>query len=172
MGVRCVRSWRARFGLGMAPSGISAARKEGFEGRSLSPRRGCAGLYVANGMAREATRGLGGRKSPAEMEGVYTKSRTEGVIPEMRSAQATACSGLEVGLLAKDLDRDVCSEASGILGAEKGVEVRVWFHRFRPVRELLVPVVVLPIRGNFWPLMARRVRSLELSGHQRKEMLV
>ena len=46
---------RARFGLGIAPPGVSAARKEGFEIRSLSPRKGGARVYVVNGMAREAT---------------------------------------------------------------------------------------------------------------------
>ena len=46
---------RARFGLGAAESGASAAWKKGFDGRSLSPRKGGALLYVANGMAREST---------------------------------------------------------------------------------------------------------------------
>ena len=66
----------------------------------------------------------------------------------------------------------MCVEASEALGSERGAESRVWFHRFRSVREFLVPVVVLPIRGNFWSLMARRARSLELSDHQKKEVLV
>ena len=90
----------------------------------------------------------------------------------MRSALAKARSVLEVELSVKDLDCDVCAEASGALGAEKGVEARFWFRRFRSVRELLVPVVVFPIRGNFRSLMARRVRSPKLSDRQRKEMLV
>ena len=72
----------------------------------------------------------------------------------------------------KDLDRDICAEASEALGAEKGVEARVWLRRFRSVREFIVPVVVFPIRGNFRSLMARRVRSLKLSDRQRAEMLV
>ena len=84
---------RARFGLGMAPSGVPTAWKRGFGGRSLSPRTGGARLYVANGMAREATQELGGRKSPAVMEGVYAIARSEEVTPEMRSALAKACSG-------------------------------------------------------------------------------
>ena len=75
-------------------------------------------------------------------------------------------------MFVKDLDRDVCAEASEALGAERGVEARVRLPRFRSVRELLVPVVVLPFRGNFWSLMARRVRSLKSSDRQRKEMLV
>ena len=46
---------RARFGFGMAPSGVSAAWKKGFDGRSQSPRKGGARLCVANGTAHEAT---------------------------------------------------------------------------------------------------------------------
>ena len=46
---------RSRFGLGMAPSGVSASWAKGFDGRNLSPRKGGARLYVVNGMAREAT---------------------------------------------------------------------------------------------------------------------
>ena len=57
-------------------------------------------------------------------------------------------------------------EVSEALGSEKSPEARAWLRRFRSVRHLLVPVVVLPIRGNFWSLMARRVRSLKPSGHQ------
>ena len=75
-------------------------------------------------------------------------------------------------MFVKHLDRDVRMEASGALSSEKGAEARVWFHWFRSVREFLVPVVVLPICGNFWALMARRVRSLELSDRQKREVLV
>ena len=66
----------------------------------------------------------------------------------------------------------MCVEASDALGSAKGAETRVWSYRFRSARELLVPVVALPTRGNFWSLMARRVRSLKLSAHQTKEVLV
>ena len=65
---------RARSGLGLASSGVSASWKKGFEGRSLPPRKGGARFYVANGMAREATQELRGWKSPAVTEGVYTKA--------------------------------------------------------------------------------------------------
>ena len=106
------------------------------------------------------------------MEGVYAKGRSEEVVPDMRSALSKACAGLEVGLFVKDLDCDVCVEDSDALGAEEGAESRVWFHRFRSACELLVPAVVLPIRGNFWSLMARRVRSLNATDRQKKEMLV
>ena len=84
---------RARFGLGMAPPRISAARKRDFEARSLSPRKGGARLYVANGMAREATQELGGWKSPSVTEGVYAKAHPKEVAPEMRAALAAACAG-------------------------------------------------------------------------------
>ena len=67
---------RARFGFGLAASGASASLKRGFDGKGLSPRKGGARFYVINGMAREATQGLGGWKSPAVMEEVYTKSRS------------------------------------------------------------------------------------------------
>ena len=106
------------------------------------------------------------------MEGIYGKARPEEVAPEVRSAPVKACSGLEVELFVRDLVRDVCVEASEALGYEKGAEARVWFHRCRSVREFLVPVVVLPTGGDFWPLMASRVRSLKLSGRQKKEVLV
>ena len=89
----------------------------------------------------------------------------------MRSALSKARAGLEVELFVKDSDCDVCVESSEALGAEKGAEARIWFRRFRSARELLVPVVVLPTRDNFLSLMARLVRSLNLSDHQRK-MLV
>ena len=51
---------RARLGLGVAPSGASAARKKGYDGRGLSPRKGGARLYVVNGLAREAAQDLPG----------------------------------------------------------------------------------------------------------------
>ena len=120
-----MRDWRARFGSAMAPSGVSAARKKGFDGRSFSPRKGGARLYVVDGMAREATQELRGRKSPAAIEGIYTKARSEEVAPEMRSALSKACAGFEVELFVKGLCRNVCVEASEALGAEKGAEARV-----------------------------------------------
>ena len=69
-------------------------------------------------MAREATQELGGWKSPAVMEGVYTKARSEEVVPEMRPAVAKACAGLEVERFVRDLDRDMCAESPEGLGAE------------------------------------------------------
>ena len=61
---------RARFGFGLAASGVSASWKKGFDGKGLSPRKGGARFYVINGMAREATQELGGWEPPAVMEGV------------------------------------------------------------------------------------------------------
>ena len=90
----------------------------------------------------------------------------------MRSALPNACAGLEVELFVKDSGRNACAESPEALGAEKGADARNWFRRFRPVREFPVPVVVFPCRDIFWPLMARRVRSLNLSDRRRKEMLV
>ena len=54
------------------------------------------------------------------MEGVYTKARSEEVVPEMRSALSKACAGSEVEIFVKDLGRDVCADSSEALGAEKG----------------------------------------------------
>ena len=63
-------------------------------------------------MPKEATQELGGWKSPAVMEGVYTNTRSEEVAPEMRAAAEKACRGLEVERFANDLDREVNSETS------------------------------------------------------------
>ena len=162
---------RARFGLEIASFGASASWEKGFDGRGLFPRKGGARFYVVNGMAREATQELGGWKSPAVMEGVYTRARSEEVVPEMRAAVAKACAGLEVERFVEDLDRDVCVESSEALGAERGAEARVWRQRFRSVRDLLLPSVVLPIREDFWSLMGRRARALKLTTRQMREIL-
>ena len=129
-------------------------------------------MRVVNGTAHEAAQEYEGRKPPTAMEGVYTEARSEDAVSAMRSALSEACAGLEVELFVKDLGRDVCAESSEALGAEKGADARNWFRRFRSAREFPVPAVAPPIRGNFWPLMAKRVRSLNLPDHRRKEMLV
>ena len=144
--------------------------EEGFEGRSVSPRKGGARFYVANGMAREATQELGGWETPAVMEGVYPKVRSEEVVSEMRAAAAKACAGLEVERFVQDLGRDVCAEASEASGAEQGADARVWRRRFRSVRELLVPAAVLPARDDVRFLMGRRVRALKLPTRQKREV--
>ena len=59
-GVLFVRLARTRFGLGMAPVGVAAGWNGSLEGRCVFPRKGGARLYLMNGMAREATRELGG----------------------------------------------------------------------------------------------------------------
>ena len=89
----------------------------------------------------------------------------------MREAVGRACRGLEVERFVADLDREICVDASEALGAETGVEARVWCHQFRSLRDLLAPAVVLPIREDFWYLMGRRVRALRLSTHQMREVL-
>ena len=58
-------------------------------------------------MAREETHELGGLKTPAVMEGVYTEVRSEEVVPEKRTAVAKVRAGLEVERLIRDLGRDV-----------------------------------------------------------------
>ena len=162
---------RARFGLGLAASGVTASWKKCFEGRNLSPRKGGARFYVVNGMPRETTQDLGGWRSSAVMEGVYIRARSEEAAPEMREAVGKTCKVLEVEQFVADLDREVCVEASEASGAEAGTEARIWRHRFRPTRDLLAPAVVLPIRDDFWNLMGRRVRALRLSTHQMREVL-
>ena len=162
---------RARFELGLASSGMAASWKKGFEGKNLPPRKGGARFYVVNGMAREAAQELGGRESPAVMEGVRAKARSEEVAPEMRTAAAKACAGLEVERFARDLGRDVYVDSSEALGEERGAEARVWRHRFRFARDLLAPSAVLPIREDFWSLMGRRVRALKLTTRQMQEAL-
>ena len=136
-----VRLARARFGLGLAAPGVSASRKKGFGGRNLPPRKGGDRFYVVNGVAREATQELGGWKSPAVTEGVYTKARSEEVIPEMRSAVAKACAGLGVERFVRYLDRDMSRErrqGSWARSRERGPVsaanafvrcVTCWFHR-------------------------------------------
>ena len=163
---------RARFGLGLASSGIAASWKKCFSGRLLSPRKGGARFYVVNGMPRETTQSLGGWRSPAVMENVYIRARSEEAAPEIRAAVDKARRGLEVELFVIDLDREVSAEATVALGDPEGDEARIWCQRFRSVRDLLVPSIVLPIRGDFWRLMGRRVRDLKLTTHQKREVLL
>ena len=89
----------------------------------------------------------------------------------MRAAAAEACAGLEVERFVRDLGRDVCVDSSEALGSEQGAEARVWRRRFRLVRDLLAPSAALPTREDFWSLMGRRVRALNLTTHQMKEAL-
>ena len=103
---------RARFGLGLASSGVTASRRKCFDERNLSPRKGGARFYVVNGTPREATQELGGWKSPAVMESVYTKTRPEEVAPEMRAAAEQARRALEVERFVSDLDREVSADTS------------------------------------------------------------
>ena len=46
---------RARFGLSLAASGMSASRGEVLGGRNLSSRKCCISLYLTNAMYREGT---------------------------------------------------------------------------------------------------------------------
>ena len=156
----------------MAASGITAARKEGLDGKNLSPRKGGARLHVMTGMAREATQGLGGWKSPAIMESVCTEVRSGEVVPEMRSAVAKPCNALEVTSFVEDPYRDVGSESDDAFGLLMGAAARIWCYRFTSLREFLAPEIVIPIRDNFLALMGRRVRLLNLSDSQRRALLL
>ena len=71
----------------------------------------------------------------------------------------------------EDLDRDMCPDSDDFLGPDKGTQVRVWFRRFCSLKGFLIPAAALPIQGNFWSLMGRRVRLLSLSDSQRGVIL-
>ena len=162
---------RARFGLGMAPSEMTAAWGKWFKGTNPSPRKGGARLFVVNGMAREPPQGLGGWTSPAVMEGLYAKARSEEVVPVLRSAGTKARAVLEVTSFVEDLDWDTCADGEEAPSSARGFAARIWFRRFCSLRESLVPVVLVPICDSFRALMGRRVRLLNLSDPQRREAL-
>ena len=159
---------RAPFRLGMAAPIPSSARKRSSEGRALSPRGGATRLFIMNGMTRAAAQELGGRKSLAVMEAVFSQTRTEEAFQGMRAATTRACTVLGVMSCVQDLDRDVCPDSDEVLRPDRGAQARAWFHRFCSLRENLVPMVVLPIRDNFWSLMGRRVRVLNSSDSRRR----
>ena len=56
-----------------------------------------------NGMGREATRVLGGCKTPSVTVRDYNKARSEEVAPEMRGALDRACSVLSAGEFAQNV---------------------------------------------------------------------
>ena len=105
------------------------------------------------------------------MGGVYTRARSEEVAPDMRSAVTKARAVLEVTSFVEDLDRVVCADGEGALGSGRGSAARIRSHRFCSLRESLVPVVVFPIRDNFWAFAGRRVHLLNLSDMQWREVL-
>ena len=117
---------RARFGLSMAPLGIASAWRKGFGGRNLSPDEGGARLYVVNGVAREATQDLGGWKSQAVMEVVYTNVRSGEVVPEMRAAVAKACAVLEVSSFREDVHWGLGPGGDEVPSSVRGAAARVW----------------------------------------------
>ena len=134
----------------------------------IGPRAKAARLYVMNGMAREAAQELGGWKSPAVTESVYTNVRPGEAVPEMRSAAAKACNVLEATSFVAALDRDVGSESDDTLGLRKGAAARIRRYRFTTLREFLAPEIVIPARDNFLALMGRRARMPNLSDSQRR----
>ena len=157
----------SRLGLGMAASGLSAAWTMVFEGRALSPRKGGARLYITRGVTREATKELGRWGPLAPMDSVYNKTRTGEVLPEKRAAVEKACAVLGATAFVEDLDRDACPDSDEALGSDKGVQGRAWRRRFCSSKGYLVPLVALPIPENFWSLLGRRIRRLNLSDPQR-----
>ena len=140
---------RARFGLGMAASGLSAGWNGAFEGRALSPRKGWARLYIMDGMTRGTTQESGGWKSPAFMEAAYDKTRAKKVLPEMRAAAVRACAAMDVASFVEDLDSHVCPDGDEALGSDGGAKVRVWFYRFCSLKEYPAPIAALRIWENF-----------------------
>ena len=91
----------------------------------MSPRKGGARFYVANGMPREAPQELGGWRSSAVMEEVYVRARSEEAVPEAREAATRACRSLEVERFVADLDREVCVDASEALGADMAPSIPI-----------------------------------------------
>ena len=137
---------RARFGLSMAASGMSASRGRVPEGRNLSPRKGGARLYLTNGMSREATQDLGGWKTPGVMENARNKARSKAVVPEVRPAINKASTLL--GAQASPVDLDNASRVNGeeVVGSDIGAPVRVWFRRLSALEEYFMPPSAFPIR--------------------------
>ena len=184
---------RARFGLGTAASGLSVAWIKSFEGLVLSPWRGATRSYIMNGMTREAAQDTGGWTSPAVVEAVCNNTRTEEVLPEMRSVVTKACAVVDVASFVEDgrtdsfevcpdsvvrgevassvVDWDVCPDSYEVLGPDGGARARARYHRFCFLEEYLVPLAPLPIRDNFWSSMGRRVRLLNLSDSRRRVVL-
>ena len=54
------------------------------------------------------------------------------------------------------------------MGLSRGSYFRQWSALFAPMSDLLPPELVAPFCSNFLSLMGRRVRSLVLSGDQKK----
>ena len=138
----------------------------------IGPRAKAARLYVMSSMAREAAQELGGWKSPAVTESVYTNVRPGEAVPEMRSAAAKACNVLEATSFVEALDRDVGSEGDDAMGLLRGATARIWRYRCITLREFLAPEIVIPIRDNFlllnlsdsqWRAVLLRAREFRLA---------
>ena len=115
---------RARFGLGMAASGLSGASQRALEGRALPPRRGGTRLYIMNGVTRDATQERGGWKSPAVMEAGHSRTRYEEVLPEMQAPVAKACAVFGVTALVEDADGALRPDSLEVFGPDNGAQVR------------------------------------------------
>lgn len=90
-----------------------------LEGRSLSLREGGAGLYLVNGMSREATQEPGGGETPGVMETIGKRALSEEVVPEIRPAINEACTLLDAQSFVVDLDNDSCFDGEEAVGSEK-----------------------------------------------------
>ena len=156
-----VRAWLARYRYREKRMSTSAERAPLFvDGMAGAFMEGMVDVVCRrDGTSQE----LGGWKSPVVMGGAFTKARQEEVAPEMRAAVAKACPAFEVTSFVGDLDRDVRADGEEAAGSEKGRAASIWSHRACSLREFLAPVVVLPIRDNFWAPMGRHVRLLNLS---------
>ena len=89
----------------------------------------------------------------------------------MRAVVVKACAVWEVTSFVEDLDRDACPVSDDALGSDSGAQARARFRRFSSLSWRLAQIVVLPIRENFWSLMGRRVRMLDLSDSRRRVIL-
>ena len=127
----------------MAASGITASWDTALGGRVFPPSKGGTRMYITNGMSREATQGLGGRKTPGVMDSVYNKAKSEEGAPEMRGAIGRACRLLAVESFVQDLDLEAFLADESGLGADRVACTTACFHRCSTLQGRFLPSVVL-----------------------------
>ena len=135
---------RARFGFGVAASGINAATRKALGERAVSPGEGGARPNVMKGMSREATQGLGGRKSGGLRGGRAggAGSHVRRFVEDLKSTPPWLMSASSGCLLA-------LPPGDGSIGS--------------PSRRIRGPRILwCPICTNLLGLTVRRVRNLDL----------
>ena len=154
----------------MAPVGVAAAWGTSLEGRCVSPRKGGARLFLTNGMAREATRELGGWRPQGVTERVDNKTCSEEVAPEMGVASDWECATLSVEEFVKDLELEV-SRDDEVVDTPRSRYLRIRFRGFRTPKGYLVPGAAQPTCSNFLGGMGQRVRPSGLSEMRKRAVL-